>query len=91
MPDPDPPPEQHRRALLLLADEVAGWHAELGAPRAEAALAAGLELLGHALVDLADGRQPHPRQAATHRPGGRGGTRGAGGSPGPDRAACSAL
>lgn len=88
MPVPDLPPEQ-RRHLLLLADEVAGWHAELGSARAQQVLADALTLLAHALVDLADGQPPQPRPSDTGdipAP-----SRAAARSAGADRAACSAL
>lgn len=43
-------------ALLLLADEVAGVHAEVGAAATHAYLAAAIDAVAHALVDVADGR-----------------------------------
>lgn len=43
-------------ALLLLADEVAGVHAEVGAVVTHAYLAAAIDAVAHALVDVADGR-----------------------------------
>lgn len=46
-------------ALLVLADEVASVHAEVGTSALHSYLAAAVDAVAHALVDLADGRE-HP-------------------------------
>lgn len=51
-------------ALLMLADEVASVHAEVGDAATHTYLAAAVDAVAHALVDLADGRE-HPSTPTT--------------------------
>lgn len=57
----------------MLADEVGSVHAEVGDVRAHGYLAATVDALAHALVDLGDGRdQPTTSTPLTPLPGGPG-------------------
>lgn len=49
-------PAADPRRLLLLADDLASVHAEVGEARTHAWLAAAVDAASHAVVDLADGR-----------------------------------
>lgn len=51
-------------ALLVLADEVSSVHAEVGDSATHTYLAAAVDAVAHALVDLADGRE-HPSTPTT--------------------------
>ncbi len=69
--------------LLVLADDLAEVHADVGEARTHAWLAAAVDALCHALVDLADGRvSPGVRTPVPHLPGGGGDV---------DRASCAAA
>lgn len=58
-------------ALLLLADEVSCVHAEVGDVATHNDMAAAIDALAHALVDLADGRaHPSTHTVAPELPGG---------------------
>jgi hypothetical protein len=59
--------------LLVLADELATVHADVGGARTDAWLAAAVDALCHAFVDLADGRDsPSVQSPVPHLPGGGG-------------------
>lgn len=69
--------------LLVLADDLATVHADVGEPRTHAWLAAAVDALCHALVDLADRRATAAvRTPVPHLPGGGGEV---------DRASCASA
>lgn len=69
--------------LLVLADDLATVHADVGEARTHAWLAAAVDALCHALVDLADGRGSAGRRTPVPQlPGGGGEV---------DRASCAAA
>ncbi|MGB5953074.1 MAG: hypothetical protein WBG57_11265 [Ornithinimicrobium sp.] len=56
------------RALLLLAEQVAGVDADLGSETSQAWFTAAIDSLAHALVDLSDGRAQATTASAAPTP-----------------------